>query len=218
LTRIVKTSDGSDTIYVPELDEHYHSVHGAIQESLHIFLGYGYNNIDSSPLNILEIGFGTGLNTFLTAIRAIVEHRHVIYTAYEKYPIEPDTAKRLNYGSIEDERYIELFNTIHSVHWNSHIEINEYFTLNKINDDVIKCSIGGSFDLIYFDAFGPDKQPDMWTREIFDKISAVTRCGGILVTYSAKGEVKRNLKACGFEINLLPGPPGKRQVIMAEKK
>jgi tRNA U34 5-methylaminomethyl-2-thiouridine-forming methyltransferase MnmC len=217
LNQIINTEDGSHTIYVPELNEHYHSVHGAAQESTHIFLNNGFETCKADPLYILEIGFGTGLNALLTAKRSIYGDRIIYYSAIEKYPLDAEIIGSLNHYKYAGENGEKLFHLIHSVPWNQYIKIHENFYLEKIENDFTKIHLNGKFDLIYFDAFGPDKQPEMWTREMFTGIAAVTNKDGILVTYSAKGEVKRSLRASGFEVTLIPGPPGKRQMIRAVK-
>lgn len=217
MQKVILTSDGSHTIYVPELDEHYHSIHGALQESEYIFIGCGYKFCRANPVNIFEAGFGTGLNAFLTLLESEKEGKMVNYTSIEKYPLEPNLVKELNYRSLKGEEAGNYFDRIHAADWNSVTSVSKYFNLLKIHDDLVSFNPEGLFDLIYFDAFGPDKQPDVWTREVFQKISSIIVKGGIFVTYSAKGEVKRNLKGCGFEVTLLPGPPGKRQIIRAIK-
>lgn len=211
------TTDGSHTIYVPELDEHYHSVHGAIQESEHIFIGAGYGSCQADPVRILEIGFGTGLNAFLTAIRCGNDSRKVNYTGIEKYPLDNEIVKQLNYFSFPGFGNRELFEDIHGASWEVQTDINETFTLLKKKTDMLSFVPEGTYDLIYFDAFGPDKQPEMWSGEIIARLGRVTPSGGIFVTYSVKGELKRNLRANGFRIELLPGPPGKRQMMRAIK-
>lgn len=217
MNRLILTSDGSHTIYVPELDEHYHSVHGAVRESEHIFLNSGFDTTGSDPVNIFEVGFGTGLNALLTAMRSCSAKRKTFYTTIEKYPIGDDVVTALNHHSFAGNYGKELSDLIHSAEWNKPVSICPHFILNKVNGDLLSYELPGKYNLIYFDAFGPDKQPEMWSAEIFEKIAAATEKGGVFVTYSAKGEVKRNLKACGFEVALLPGPPGKRQIIRAIK-
>jgi len=217
LNRIITTGDGSHTIHVPELNEHYHSVHGAVQESTYIFINSGFEFCQSDPVNIFEAGFGTGLNTLLTAVKCRNGSRIVNYTTIEKYPLDMNIINSLNYNLYSGEHGSELFNSIHSSPWNESVNICQNFNLKKIKGDLITDTISGSFDLIYFDAFGPDKQPGMWTTGVFERIAAITNKEGIFVTYSAKGEVKRNLRACGFEVTLLPGPPGKREIIRAIK-
>ena len=217
LNVIIITGDGSHTILVPELNEHYHSVHGAIQESTFIFINSGFEVCKADPVNIFEVGFGTGLNTLLTAVKCQNSSRIVNYTTIEKYPLDMKIINSLNYKLYSGEYGSEVFNSIHSSPWNDSVNIFQNFNLKKIKGDLITDTISGSYDLIYFDAFGPDKQPEMWTLRMFERIAAITNKEGILVTYSAKGEVKRNLRACGFEVTLLPGPPGKREIIRAIK-
>jgi tRNA U34 5-methylaminomethyl-2-thiouridine-forming methyltransferase MnmC len=217
LNTLVNTADGSHTIYVPELDEHYHSIYGAVQESEFIFINKGYDYCKSDPLFILEIGFGTGLNTLLTAIKSMTGTKKVNYTSIEKYPLNEKMISTLNHHQFAGINGKEIFNMIHSAPWNISVNICKNFTLKKIESDFTVGQLSGNYNLIYFDAFGPGKQPEMWTKEMFSKISVVTNKNGILVTYSAKGEVKRSLRACGFDVTLLPGPPGKRQMIRAVK-
>jgi len=217
MAEIVRTEDGSDTLYVPELDEHYHSVHGAIRESEHIFIGSGFNFLKTDPLRILEIGFGTGLNALLTCIYAERLNRKVNYTSTEKYPLHPDIISSLNYPGILKGGSRRLFDLIHGCRWNSFVRITDNFLLKKIECDFVSFKIEGTYDLIYFDAFGPDKQPEMWSDDIFDRIGKVCCTNGVLVTYSVKGSVRRSLARSGFNITLLPGPPGKRQILRAVK-
>jgi tRNA U34 5-methylaminomethyl-2-thiouridine-forming methyltransferase MnmC len=217
MLRVINTEDGSHTIYVPELDEHYHSVHGAVQESRFIFIDQGFKTCTANPMAILEIGFGTGLNALLTAMSCSGSSREVNYTSIEKYPLDKKITSSLNYYEFAGKNGKEIFKLIHEAPWNTRVIICDSFNLQKIESDFTVEKPVGAYDLIYFDAFGPDKQPEMWTREIFSGIAAVTKRNGILVTYSAKGEVKRSLRACGFEVTLLPGPPGKRQMIRAVK-
>jgi tRNA U34 5-methylaminomethyl-2-thiouridine-forming methyltransferase MnmC len=214
---IIITSDGSHTIFVPELNEHYHSIYGAVQESEFIFIRNGFEICKADPLNIFEVGFGTGLNALLTAIKSKSGSREVLYTSIEKYPLSEKIVNSLNHYLFAGKEGKEIFNLIHSSPWNNTASICKNFKLMKIKGDLTNGSPNGNYDLIYFDAFGPDKQPEMWTSEIFAGISAATNKNGVFVTYSAKGEVKRNLRTSGFDVNLLPGPPGKKQIIRAIK-
>jgi tRNA U34 5-methylaminomethyl-2-thiouridine-forming methyltransferase MnmC len=217
MTEIILTEDGSHTLFVPELSEHYHSIHGAVQESQFIFINNGLKYIDSSPVRIFEAGFGTGLNAFLTALESSAANRKIFYTSIEKYPLPSEITYRLNYSALFPGAEAGLFSKIHSCPWSTPVDINDTFTLTKIEGDLTKAVPEGPYDLVYFDAFGPDKQPEMWTDEVFEKISAITGTGGVFVTYSAKGSVQRSLKKAGFDVSLLPGPPGKRQIIRAVK-
>lgn len=217
MNQIITTEDGSHTIYVPELNEHYHSIHGAIQESQYVYLKNGFDFCSSDPVHIFEVGFGTGLNALLTAMRCMNGEREVFYTSIEKYPLEKKVTDLLNYYLFTGKESNEIFEGINSSPWGEMKNICKNFNLKKIKGDVITDELSGSFNLIYFDAFGPDKQPEMWTSAIFTKINDITKTNGILVTYSAKGDVKRILRRSGFNVNLLPGPPGKRHIIRAIK-
>lgn len=217
MIQLKTTSDGSHTLYVPELNEHYHSIHGAVQESSFIFINTGFDMCYADPVNIFEVGFGTGLNALLTVLKSTSGDREVNYTTIEKYPVDDSIVRSLNHYLFAGESGKEMSDMIHSAPWNKWVSICKNFNLRKIKEDVTTSILHGKYDLIYFDAFGPDKQPEMWSLAVFESIAAITSEGGALVTYSAKGEVKRNLKACGFEVTLLPGPPGKRQIIRAVK-
>jgi len=216
-TELKLTADGSHTLYVPAIDEHYHSHFGALTESRHIFINAGLATIGRGDAEVLEIGFGTGLNALLSALYAIENKLHVNYTSLELFPLAQSVTDTLNYGSMTGEGGQEIFRAIHEAPWGVKTEINEWFTLKKIESDVTKDDPDGIFDLVYFDAFGPDKQPEMWSEEVMRKITAVTQPGTVLVTYSAKGSLKRMLKSLGFEVTLLPGPPGKRVMTRAVK-
>jgi tRNA U34 5-methylaminomethyl-2-thiouridine-forming methyltransferase MnmC len=213
---LIISGDGSHTIYVPELNEHYHSIHGAVQESATVFIRNGLEFCKGDPL-IFEVGFGTGLNALLTCANCTKNKRKTVYVAIDKYPLENDLTENINYASFAGTDGKELLRRINSAKWGSEEIINEYFTLCKRESDLVNEIPEGQYNLIYFDAFGPDKQPEMWTNSIFENISAITRKGGILVTYSAKGSVKRALRSVGFSIELLPGPPHKREVLRAIK-
>jgi tRNA U34 5-methylaminomethyl-2-thiouridine-forming methyltransferase MnmC len=217
LNKLIATADGSHTIYVPELNEHYHSIHGAIQESEYVYLKNGFDFCSSDPVHIFEVGFGTGLNALLTAMRCINGKREVFYTSIEKYPLEENVLGLLNYCQFTGKESKKIFDSISSSLWGEMKHICKNFNLKKTKGDIITDELSGSFDLIYFDAFGPDKQPEMWTSAIFAKINNITKTNGILVTYSAKGDVKRILRSSGFDVNLLPGPPVKRHIIRAIK-
>lgn len=217
MVEIVKTSDGSHTIFVPELGEHYHSVHGAIQESSWIYINSGLEYSRSDRIRIFEVGFGTGLNAFLTCMNVIDKNKEVFYTSIEKYPLTESVTGKLNYKRIIGIQSWNVFEKIHACKWNESNSITDNFSLIKLAGDLTTDELGGSYNLIYFDAFGPDKQPEMWSDEVFKKISEITEYDGVLVTYSAKGTVQRALKRNGFKLTLLPGPPGKRHFIRAIK-
>lgn len=227
--KIITTSDGSHSIYIPELNEHYHSIHGAVQESIHVFIEAGFKKIihpnKKQEICILEIGFGSGLNALLTYMESQKTDVKINYTSIEAYPLNKEIYENLNYVSHlalsdtpETTRLKHIFNSLHSCEWNKEIEFSDKFILKKIPTSLQKAKLKDQeFDLIYFDAFGPPTQPEMWTEAIFSKIAASTKTKGLLVTYCAKGEVKRILKKTGFEIEALPGPPGKREMVRAMK-
>ena len=212
------TKDGSHTLYIKELDEHYHSLFGAVTESKHVFINAGLNVITGIHLNILEIGFGTGLNAILTMARIKGSGRIIHYTAYEKYPLGKDIIRSLNYASFLEEEHAKYFDLLHEVPWNMETAINDEFRLLKIEADICGLDIQNKFDLVYFDAFAPDKQPELWTTEIFSRIFLSMRTGALLTTYSSKGQTRRNLQEAGFHVEKLPGPPGKRDMTRALKR
>jgi len=215
------TGDGSHTLYLPELGEHYHSVYGAIAESRHIFLEAGFYHIRKpyEKTRILEIGFGTGLNALLTYFESEISGCHVEYTTIELFPLQEDIYMKLNYNDhiqFKDSR--EIFLRLHQAQWNEKVPISAGFTLCKINRSLQEYQPEReTFDLVYFDAFGPAIQPEMWTKEVFEKMAFGLKKDGVLVTYSTKGTVKRNLKSTGFSIEKLPGPKGKREILRAIK-
>jgi tRNA U34 5-methylaminomethyl-2-thiouridine-forming methyltransferase MnmC len=218
--QIVNTSDGSQTLYIPEMDEQYHSMNGALTESNYVYLGKGYLFHKSNAPIVFEVGFGTGLNCLLTALLAEKQKRTTTYYTIEKYPLDKKIIEHLKYGeNISAEAQI-LFEKIHCCEWDKPVQISKYFKLIKIKSDLIENNLKEVKDcnVIYFDAFGPDKQPEMWQPQIFQKIYSITSTGGVFVTYSAKGAVRRQLTACGFEMERLPGPPGKIQMLRGIKK
>ena len=203
------------------MDEHYHSVHGALTESEHVFIRNGWKALGiKSSVSIFEVGFGTGLNCLLTALRASEEGRDVTYITIEKYPLEPKVFSILDYGRFFGERGQEVYQKIQLATWNEMTLLFQGFRLLKIEADLLLWDgwSGIKADLIYFDAFGPDKQPEMWSPDIFTKIGGITGPGGIMVTYSAKGEVRRRMASAGFLMERLPGPPGKREMLRGIRK
>ena len=213
-TELETTLDGSHTLYVPEIDETYHSTHGAIQESTHIFINEGLKQCKKKYINILEIGFGTGLNAYLTAIEAKRTDIHINYYTLEKYPIPIGTALQLNYCQLlSDTNLGSLFSEIHQAKWEKEVTVSDNFILKKIQCDFTNYLPDTTFDVIYFDAFSPEKQPEMWTEEQFRKMYAACNEGAIITTYCAKGSVRRALQAVGFKVERLPGPPGKREIL-----
>ena len=214
------TADGSKTFYLPELNEYYHSHHGAIQEARHVFLKNGlFEKANQQKLHILEVGVGTGLNAFLTAVEALQKGLEITYTGLEAFPLTPQEAQEMAYTNNPDlELFDDLFSEIHATSWGEFAVINPNFKLKKQKETLQQTNFETEiFDLVYFDAFGPRVQPEMWTLELFKKLYHALKPGGILVTYCAKGQVKRDLKSAGFDVENLPGPPGKREMIRAKK-
>ncbi|MGE5424188.1 MAG: tRNA (5-methylaminomethyl-2-thiouridine)(34)-methyltransferase MnmD [Syntrophothermus sp.] len=203
---------------MPELNEHYHSTFGAVQESEHIFIRNGFRSVSANPVKILEIGFGTGLNAVLTLKEAQKSRIEIVYHALEVFPVTEEIWKQLEYDTDHQQ-----FNLLHEAPWNKEVEISPSFHLKKIKADLTALasetisSSEDQYDLVYFDAFGPAVQPEMWTEQIFRYLISAMKQGGILVTYSVKGTVKRALKAAGFSIEKLPGPAGKREMLRAMK-
>ncbi|TYP99454.1 tRNA U34 5-methylaminomethyl-2-thiouridine-forming methyltransferase MnmC [Tenacibaculum adriaticum] len=213
---IIITSDGSTTIYLPEWNERYHSKHGAIQEAYHVYIKSGLEEILSEDISILEIGFGTGLNCFITLLES---DKRINYVGVEAYPVTKEEVEKLNYVSeLKANEFNTVFDKIHAVSWGEKHQINKNFQLTKRNQFFKDITDENKFDLIYFDAFAPDIQPELWTEAIFKKMYTALKPNGILVTYAAKGEVKRTMKAVGFTIERLPGPPGKWHMLRATKK
>ncbi|HTF02955.1 MAG TPA: tRNA (5-methylaminomethyl-2-thiouridine)(34)-methyltransferase MnmD [Bacteroidia bacterium] len=214
---IVLTSDGSSSIYLPEFNEHYHSTHGAVQESRHVFMKRGWEEVirGKSSIEILEVGFGTGLNAWLVYEETLSGNSpEVYYSAIEAFPVTTEMASLLNYCSPEQKAE---FMKLHEADWNAGITISLQFILEKIQTTLADFVPFRKYDLVFFDAFAPRVQPEMWTKEVFDKMFAAMSPGGILVTYCSKGEVRRNMIAAGFTVEKVPGPPGKREMLRAVK-
>lgn len=211
------TADGSHTLFVPELNENYHSVNGAWQESNHVFIEAGLRQLNKSELSVLEVGFGTGLNAFLTLLEAEKADKIIHYTSLELYPIDIELIPSLNYAKLISPDKQSLFDALHDATWSESVWITPNFCLKKIKIDLLKFSTNECYDLIYFDAFAPDKQPEMWHSEVFERLFHNTKEGGILTTYCAKGVVRRSMIAAGFLVERLQGPPGKREMIRAIK-
>jgi len=209
------TADGSHTIFVPGLNENYHSIHGAIRESLHVFIMQGLHTVKKPFVRILETGFGTGLNALLTLKEVTGTGRSAYYHAVEKYPLEPHEFESLNHADSLGNPFMDLFDRMHRAGWGFSAVINEHFTLFKEKSDFREMNPDGLFDLVYYDAFDPKKQPGLWSESLFSRIAEYMVPGGVLVTYSAKGSVRRALINNGFQVEKVPGPPGKKEMIRA---
>ena len=215
---IVKTTDGSYTLYVPELDETYHSTNGALQESNHVFIEAGLKFSSLKKAAILEVGFGTGLNALTTFNETEKSNLNIEFTSLEAYPLEWDEVSKLEYMSMEGyQQYATPFEKMHTCEWDDFTKITANFSLRKLNLKLQEVFFENTFDIIYFDAFAPQIQPELWTEEIFALMYKALKNKGVLVTYCAKGIVKRALKKVGFELQSIPGPRGKREMSRAVK-
>ena len=213
------TSDGSTSIYLPGWDEQYHSKHGAIQEAYHVFIKNGLDFFKKdTEVSILEIGFGTGLNCFITFLEARKINLTINYTGIEAYPVIQQELDQLNFVSelkVSGDQHI--FHKLHSIPWDMEQKLSNTFSLFKKKEYIENINDSDLYNLIYFDAFGADTQPELWTEIIFKKMYRALKQNGILVTYSAKGSVRRAMKEVGFEVERIPGPPGKRHMLRAVK-
>jgi len=221
---IITTADGSKTIQIEEWNEQYHSVHGAIQEAYHVFIKHGlcyFNEMHSNlkqPISVLEIGFGTGLNAFITLLEAEKLNMSIDYVGVEAYPVTMDEIQELNYPTaLKADNKASIFERLHMATWDKKNEISKSFELTKQLKTFFEIDDKNTFDIIYFDAFGARVQPELWTETIFKKMYDALKSQGILVTYSAKGSVRRAMQAVGFKVEKLPGPPGKREMLRATK-
>lgn len=217
---LVKTKDYSHTLFVPELDEHYHSIHGALQESLHVFIEAGLKSKSQlSEISILEIGFGTGLNALLSLLEAQKLGLKINYYGIEKYPLTSEEWQTLKYADVLNSPSAQAsFELLHQAEWNNWINLSDNFDLFKDGGDLRAFKAKeNAFDLVYFDAFAPSAQDYLWSIEVFKNIYNSLRQEGSLVTYCAKGWVRRNMQAAGFRVEKLPGPPGKREMVRAHK-
>ncbi len=214
------TGDGSVTIHIPEWNEQYHSKHGAIAEAVHVFISAGLTHWmsenDSKEVSILEIGFGTGLNAFLTSLESSKKDLQINYSGIEAYPISEEEIAHLNYAAMLDASE-ETFLKLHQVSWESASQINRNFTLTKRKQFISEIKDSDGYNIIFFDAFGARVQPELWTEAVFKLMFDALKPKGVLVTYSAKGSVRRAMMAVGFVVERLPGPPGKREMLRATK-
>ncbi|MCC9066251.1 tRNA (5-methylaminomethyl-2-thiouridine)(34)-methyltransferase MnmD [Flavobacterium piscisymbiosum] len=216
---IIKTLDGSTTIHLQDWDECYHSKHGAIQEAKHVFIKNGLSLFENNPVSILEIGFGTGLNAFITFLESIQKNQIIDYVGVEAYPVDASEVLAMNYVSeLEALEFENIFEEMHKCEWDKKIEICSSFSLTKRKQFFHEIDDFESFDLIYFDAFGYRVQPELWSTEIFRKMYNSLKPNGVLVTYAARGVVKRSMIEVGFTVEKLAGPPGKREMFRAFKK
>lgn len=235
--KIITTADGSKTIQIEEWNEQYHSVHGAIQEANHVYIKHGllfcldreksskenFHTVETSAnasrgISILEIGFGTGLNAFLTLLQADEHQVDIHYVGVEAFPISSNEVAALNYSDqLQVSEKNMLFKEMHEMSWEHNMRLTSYFTLQKQQKLFTDITDKNQFDLIYFDAFGARVQPELWTESIFKIMFEALKANGVLVTYAAKGSVRRAMQTVGFAVEKLPGPPGKREMLRARK-
>lgn len=221
--KIITTEDGSHSLFVPELNETYHSFHGAYRESIHVFMLYGLEawysrNPNQFPVRIFEVGFGTGLNAWLSLVWGEQYKVPLLYHSIEPFPLEKEVYSQLNYTEVDTSiyHYARYFQRLHEIEWNEGRIVSEYFNMKKdkvtLEDAVLYPS-----DVVFFDAFAPNKQPELWTKEMLSKVVETMNPGAAFVTYCAQGQLKRNLKELGLEVESLPGPPGKKEMTRAWK-
>lgn len=212
---IIVTSDGSHTLRNTELQETYHSIHGARQESMHVFIQNGLFHFvadrTSSPVSLLEVGFGTGLNALLAWQFAKEHGVSIVYHTIEPFPLAEDVWSRLNYGDQHNVK--DPFRTLHEAEWGKEVSLDAGFTLSKLKSALHDAPLRGLYDVIFFDAFAPSVQPELWAFESLKKVVNLMSKGGVFVTYSAKGQLKRDLKTLGLRMETLPGPPGKNEMV-----
>ena len=218
--QIISTEDGSHSLLNTALHETYHSKHGALRESRHVFIDAGLNFFVSENrgkiVRVLEVGFGTGLNAMLSLVHVKNENYQMYYESWERNPLPVEIVELLNYGKLLDDSM--GFNAIHRAPWGLEERINSSFILKKVHGDITRDALSPSFfDIIYYDAFAPDKQPDMWTMDVLKRVTDTLSPGGLLVTYCAKGQLKRDLASLGLLVETLPGPPGKREMTRASR-
>jgi tRNA U34 5-methylaminomethyl-2-thiouridine-forming methyltransferase MnmC len=215
---IIRTADGSTTIHLPDWNEHYHSKHGAIQEAKHVFIKNGLDWFGDQPVAIMEIGFGTGLNAFITFLESQKKNQVIDYVGVEAYPVSETEVAAMNYpAELDAEKEAVVFERMHVAPCEEKIALSNQFSLIKRKQLFEEIEDLEAFDLIYFDAFGYRVQPQLWSTEIFRKMYLALKPSGILVTYAARGVVKRSMIEVGFTVEKLSGPPGKREMFRALK-
>jgi len=222
--QIITTADGSVTISIPSSGVTYHSKHGAIQESMHVFIGAGLHymiakDLTRNLLRIVEMGFGTGLNALLVLQHSIRSGINIHYETIEAFPLENVVYTQLNYcAQLQAPELQPLFLQLHESAWETTHQITPRFSFRKRNSTLEKFTRDEPVDLIFYDAFAPSAQPELWTTEVFSKLFAMMATGGVLTTYCSKGDVRRAMVAAGFSVEKIPGPPGKREMVRAGKQ
>lgn len=215
--RLDVSRDGSQTLYSEKYGQHYHSMHGALSESLHVFIKHGLDRIDKDEVKVLELGFGTGLNALLTLKEAIRRDISIDYTGLELHPVTTDIWSLLNYSSSAGQDLSAQFKLMHSSPWNQQVHIHPNFNLCKREVDMLTADLGTGYDLVYFDAFGPETQPELWSQDLFQRIYDAMAPAGVISTYSCKGDVRRGWMDLGMKVEKPIGPPGKRSMLVGIK-
>ena len=214
---IITTKDGSTSLFIPEWNETYHSKHGAIQEAYHVFIKNGLSIFNGKSVSILEIGFGTGLNAFITSLEADKNNIVVNYTAVEAFPLTIEEIDAMNFASKIDSKKADTFSAIHQLNWEVKNQVSDNFYLTKRKQFFQDVNDKECFDIIYFDAFSYDVQPELWSEAIFTKMHTALKTNGILVTYACRTIIKQTMISAGFRVEKLPGAPGKREMLRAYK-
>ncbi|MBD8489607.1 tRNA (5-methylaminomethyl-2-thiouridine)(34)-methyltransferase MnmD [Echinicola sp. CAU 1574] len=221
--KLIETEDGSHSLYVPDLNETYHSFHGAYRESIHVFFLYGLDHWfthhpHQQPVRVFEVGFGTGLNAWLALVWAEQNKLPLLYHTIEPFPVPEDIYTQLNYTSIDEDlsHFQGQFHRLHKAPWNQGGALTEYFNMKKDQATLEEVQLYPT-DVVFFDAFAPSKQPELWSKELLKKVVDALNPGGVFVTYCAKGQLKRDLTNLGLHVETLPGPPGKKEMVRATK-
>lgn len=215
---IFQTKDGSTSLFIPEWNESYHSKNGAIDEANHVFIKNGLTLFEAEPISILEIGLGTGLNALITFNESLNKHQLISYTGVEAFPIDFEEAFLMNYPEKINPKISDIYQLFHSSEWNVEIKLNSNFIFKKRKQLFQEINDIEKFDLIYFDAFGYDIQPELWSESIFKSMFNALKSKGVLVTYACRTVIKNNMKSAGFKVEKLPGAPGKREMLRARKE
>jgi tRNA U34 5-methylaminomethyl-2-thiouridine-forming methyltransferase MnmC len=213
---LVITLDGSHSLYRADIGEHYHSMNGAIEESGHVYIKMGLGAVEKKEIQIFEMGFGTGLNALLSWKFAVERGLNIKYYSMEKFPLDTKLTEKLNYSSLLCTGDEDIFSSMHSAEWDRDVRFSD-FCLHKISGDILISNIPSGNDLVYFDAFSPEREPAVWELTVLEKVYDSMTDGGIFVTYSAKGDVRRNLQAAGFRVEKLQGAPGKMHMLRGIK-
>lgn len=217
IPKITLSKDGSPTLFSPLFNEHYHSFDGALQESQHVFIDHGLAQIHKSKINVFEMGFGSGLNAWLSYYFAKQNKRFIHYYGIEKYPLSLESATAYSKYLQTEKAKKSVFLELHKAAWNTQTDLNAFFSLSKYHDDILHFKHAGMYDIVLYDAFSYHNQPELWSTPVFEQLYNALNPGGLLCTYASKGEIKRNLRSVGFEVKRLPGAGQKHHMLNAWK-